>query len=41
MHPKMVFCWEDYGFGNSINRVKDWHETMMEHLNIYKNRTRE
>ncbi len=41
MHPGMVFCQEDDGFGNSINLIKDWHETMMEHLDTCKKRTRE
>jgi hypothetical protein len=41
MHPGMVFCWVDNGFGNSINQMKDWHKTMMEHLDTCKIRNRE
>jgi hypothetical protein len=37
----MVFCHVDDGFRNSINRMKDWHKTMMEHLVTWKKRTRE
>jgi hypothetical protein len=38
MHLRMVFRWVDDGFGNSINWMKDWHETMMEHLDTRKKR---
>jgi hypothetical protein len=31
----------DDGFENSINWMKDWHKTMMEHLNTQKERIRE
>jgi len=41
MHPEMVFCRMDDGFGNSINWMKNLHETMMEHLETCKKRTRE
>jgi hypothetical protein len=41
MHPWMIFCWVDDGFGNSINWMKDWHEKMMEHLDTHKKKTRE
>jgi hypothetical protein len=41
MHLGMVFCWMDDGFKNSMNRMKDWHKTMMEHLDTCKKRTRE
>jgi hypothetical protein len=37
----MVFCQVDDGFGNSINQIKDWHEKMMEQLDICKKKTRE
>jgi hypothetical protein len=40
MHPRM-FHWVDDGFRNSINRMKDWHETMTEHLNTYRKNTRD
>jgi hypothetical protein len=41
IHLGMIFHWADDGFKNSINRMKDWHETMMEHLDIRKKRNRE
>ncbi len=40
MHLGMIFCQVDDGFGNFINWMKDWHETMMEHLDTRKKRTR-
>jgi hypothetical protein len=36
MHPRMVFRRVDDGFRNSINWMKDWHETIMEHLDTHK-----
>jgi hypothetical protein len=36
MHLGMVFCRVDDGFENSINQMKDWHKTMMEHLDTHK-----
>jgi hypothetical protein len=41
MHSRMVFCWMDDGFRNYINQMKDWHGTMMEHLNTFKKWTSE
>jgi hypothetical protein len=41
MLPRMVFRRMDDGFKNSINRMKDWHKTMMEHLNTHKKRIKE
>ncbi len=41
MHLGMVFRWVDDGFRNSTNWMKDWHKTMMEHLDTHKKRTRE
>jgi hypothetical protein len=41
MNSGMVFCWVDDGFENSINWMKDWHKTMMEHLDTHKKKTRE
>ncbi len=35
MHPRMVFHWVDDGFKNSINRMKNWHKTRMEHLDTH------
>jgi hypothetical protein len=36
MHPSMVFHCVNDGFGNLVHRMKDWHETMLEHGNIRK-----
>ncbi len=41
MHLGMVFHQVDDGFENSINQMKDWHETMMEHLDTHKKRIKE
>jgi hypothetical protein len=41
MHPGMVFHQVDGGFKNSINQMKDWHETTMEHLDTHKKKTRD
>ncbi len=41
MHPSMVFHCVNDGLGNSMHRMKDWHETMLEHGNIRKKRARE
>jgi len=38
MHPNMVFHCVNYGFGNLVHQMKDWHETMLEHGNICKKR---
>jgi hypothetical protein len=38
MHPGMVFHCVNDGLGNSVHRMKDWHETMFEHGNICKKR---
>jgi hypothetical protein len=38
MHLGMVFHCVNDGFGNSVHRMKDWHETMFEHGNIRKKR---
>jgi hypothetical protein len=32
MHLGMVFHCINDGFGNSMHQMKDWHETMLEHL---------
>jgi hypothetical protein len=26
----------DDAMGNSINQMKDWHESMLKHINIYR-----
>jgi hypothetical protein len=41
MHPNMVFHYVNDGLGNSMHQMKDWHETMLKHGNIYKKRARE
>ncbi len=41
MHPGMVFHCVNDGLGNSMHRMKDWHETVLEHGNIRKKRARE
>jgi len=41
MHPGMVFHCVNDGLHNSGHRMKDWHETMLEHGNIRKRRARE
>jgi len=34
-HPRLVLhCVED-GLGNSVKRLKDWHETMLNHTNVH------
>jgi hypothetical protein len=41
MRPDMVFHCVNDGFGNSVYRMKDWHETMLEHGNIYEKKVHE
>jgi hypothetical protein len=41
MHPGMVFYYVNDGLGNSMHRMKDWHETMLEHGNIRMKKARE
>jgi hypothetical protein len=41
MHPGMVFHCINDGRGNLVHRMKDWHETMLEHGNIHKKRAHE
>jgi hypothetical protein len=41
MHLGMVFHCVNDGLGNSVHRMKDWHETMLKHRNIHKKRARE
>jgi hypothetical protein len=36
IHLSMVFHCVNDGFGNLVHRMKDWHETMLEHGNIHK-----
>ncbi len=41
MHPDMVFHYINDGLSNSMCRMKDWHEMMLEHGNIRKKRVHE
>jgi hypothetical protein len=41
MHPNMVFHCVNDGLGNSMHRMKNWPETMLEHGNIRKKRAYE
>jgi histidinol dehydrogenase len=41
MHLSMVFHCVNDELGNSMHRMKDWHETMLEHRNIRKKRAHE
>ncbi len=41
MRPDMVFHCVNDGFGNLVYRMKDWHETMLEHGNIYEKKVHE
>jgi hypothetical protein len=36
MHPNMVFECINDRLGNSMHRMKDWHEMMLKHGNIHK-----
>jgi hypothetical protein len=41
MHPDMVFhCIKD-GLDNSMHRMKDWHEMMLEHGNMRRKKAHE
>jgi hypothetical protein len=31
LHPRVVFQYVEIGLRNSVKRLKDWHETMLEH----------
>jgi hypothetical protein len=41
MHFNMVFHSINDGLGNSMHQMKDWHEMMLEHANIHKERVHE
>ncbi len=41
MHLDMVFHCVNDDLGNLEHRMKDWHETMLEHGNIYNKRAHE
>ena len=33
-HPRLVLRRVEDGLGNSVKRLKDWHETMLNHTNV-------
>jgi hypothetical protein len=35
MHPSKIFNQVEDGLVNSINYLKDWHETMLQHADSY------
>jgi hypothetical protein len=41
MHLGMVFHCINNGLGNSVHLMKDWHDMMLEHGNIYKKKVHE
>ncbi len=41
VHLGMDFHWVTDGLGNLVHPMKDWHETMLEHGNVYKKKVHE
>ncbi len=41
LHPRMGFQGVDDGTGNSINLMKNLHESMFKHVNTHKNKDHE
>jgi hypothetical protein len=41
MHPDIIFHCVNDGLDNLVDQMKDWHETMLKHENIYKKRVHE
>ncbi len=41
LHPRMVFHCVNDGISNSINRMKDWHESMLKNIDIPRKKDRE
>jgi hypothetical protein len=35
LHPRLVLHRVKDGLGNSVKRLKDWHETMLNHTNVH------
>jgi hypothetical protein len=33
-HPRLVLHHVEDGLGNNVKRFKDWHETMLNHINV-------
>jgi hypothetical protein len=40
-HPRLVLRRVGDGLGNSVKRLKDWHETMLNHTNVHTKRYHE
>jgi hypothetical protein len=40
-HPGLVLCHVENGLGNSVKRLKNWHETMLNHTNVCTKRCHE
>ncbi len=40
-HPILVLHYVEDGLGNSVKHLKDWHETMLNHTNVYTKRCHE
>jgi hypothetical protein len=34
LHPGLMLHHVEDGLGNSVKRLKDWHETMLNHTNV-------
>jgi hypothetical protein len=41
LHPRLVLHHIEDGLGNSVKRLKDWHETMFNHTNVQTKRCHE
>jgi hypothetical protein len=41
LHPGLVLHYVENGLGNSVKRLKDWHETMFNHTNVRTKRCHE
>jgi hypothetical protein len=41
LHPWLVLHYKGDGLGNSVNWVKNWHETMFNHTNVHTKRCHE
>jgi hypothetical protein len=34
LHPRLVLHHVEVGLGNNVKQLKDWHETMFNHINV-------
>ncbi len=41
LHPRLVLHRVEDGLGNSVKRLKDWHEIMFNHTNVCTKRCHE